>query len=87
MQCLYWYTEELESCCVWFCLVTCKLLPKMINETVIGSKCSCFPCPSPVKKAAPVHCGNLLLWCSTAVIGITLPWKSGLFHVWAENET
>ena len=25
--------------------------------------------------------------CGRAVISITLPWKSGFFHVWAENET
>lgn len=36
----------------------------------------CFLCPSSVKNAPPV-----------LVTGMLSPWKSGLLHVWAENET
>lgn len=41
-----------------------------------GIPCVCFLCPSSVKNAPPV-----------LVTGMLSPWKSGLLHVWAENET
>lgn len=41
-----------------------------------GIPCVCFLCPNSVKNAPPV-----------LVTGMLSPWKSGLLHVWAENET